>query len=427
MKLTKGRVAKLIIVTMAIIIISASYIVYAKTVNDKDNKNKIEVEEVNKPIVLEQSTIKYNDRQSLLFDLTYNDIKSNTVISPLAFEMQLVLNSNSKLQTGIETYTGEPIEKTLDEYSKLNIQELPTIIVDGNVGVEEVEVELDENGEPILADKTEIEKDKESKININNNIIITDDIRDVISENIESDDESEDASANDVINNFIIGEQKSSVTSIYKLDKQVRFTTKSTDTFHRFGDKNKDVTMLNSTERYFLENDFATGFMKPLTTDSKTYFVGILPKKSGSFDLLDLDISSLIASKEATKVKVGMPEFYVNDTFDLTESILIMGLDEWFSTDDVVSIMQNIEVDINGQGVTVREQNRLDDPTDENYVEDTENKQVYLNRPFAFVIYDSEIDKYILLGKITNPKVNPELSSEVTEEDTENIKIEEEN
>lgn len=433
MKITRGRIAKLIIVTLVITIISASYMVYARAVSDKDDKKKTEVvnvtksvKETSKPLELKPSTIKYNDRQALVFDLAYSNIKSNTVISPLAFEMQLVLNSTSKLQDSIETYTGESIEKTLSDYNKLKIDELPTIIIDGNVGVEEVEVSLDEKGEPIITEDSNKDKDVESKININNNVIVTDEIRDVISENIEADKEYDSTAINDVINEFIVGEQESSITSIYELSKQIRFSTKSTDTFYRFGNKNKEVTMLNSTERYFLENEFATGFMKPLNTDSKTYFIGILPKRSGSFDILDLDLASLINSKKAMKVKVGIPEFYVNNTFDLTDSILILGVPEWFSTDDIVSVKQNIKVDINGQGVTLREQSKLDNPTDEDYVEDSENKQVYLNRPFAFAIYDSDIDKYILLGKITNPNKNPELS-DIVEDNTEEIEEDEEN
>ena len=34
---------------------------------------------------------------------------------------------------------------------------------------------------------------------------------------------------------------------------------------------------------------------------------------------------------------------------------------------------------------------------------DEESKQIYLNRPFAFLIIDNETNNVLLIGKVTNP------------------------
>lgn len=393
----KRRIPKYIILTLSLIIVSASYIAYAYN-NDKSKASKkvervdekAEIIENKEPVVMKPSTIKYNERQALLFDLTYEDTKTNTVISPLAFEMQLALGADENTIDEIGVYTGKSIEEIKENYNKTLIKELPTIIIDGDIG---------------NSDEADTSDSSESKISIDKNIIRTSDIRNVISENMELAENIDGDDINKVINQIIIGEESRKLTSVYELDNsKISFNSKSKDVFHRFGDKNSNVTMLNSVENIYLENKFATGFMKPLSGNNEIMFVGILPNKKGAFDLLELDIDSLISSQTYEKVKVGMPEIQLNKSYDLTENMLMLGIKGWI--ENPINIVHKIRLDITGENTILMQTNKLPDSTDKNYVGNPDEKMVYLNRPFGFLLYDTVTCEYILMGKITNPRVN---------------------
>ena len=190
--------------------------------------------------------------------------------------------------------------------------------------------------------------------------------------------------------------------------KDIRETT-----FKLTDNETKEVSGLYSTENYYLENDKAKGFMKYY--DGNRYaFVGILPNdEDASFKFSDLDIKSLLDSKEELKVNVMIPKFTFDNKNDLESLVGSLGLESILKTNafdkiineapmSVTKIIQKtkIELDENGtKAAAVTEIEMLKNAV----AKIDETKQVYLDRPFAFLIYDTEKDVVLFAGKVVNP------------------------
>ncbi len=174
-----------------------------------------------------------------------------------------------------------------------------------------------------------------------------------------------------------------------------------------------EVQMMNSTEDIYLENENATGFIKNYRDGLS--FVGILPKHEGEFSLSEIDPESLLETRTSDyDVSVKLPKFKLSDRNSLVEALSDMGLEELFdpSAADlsnmasggslyVDSMIQKTCIDINELGteaaaVTEFEAKETALPVEKDV------REVYLNRPFAFAIYDNENDEFLFVGKIVN-------------------------
>ena len=170
---------------------------------------------------------------------------------------------------------------------------------------------------------------------------------------------------------------------------------------------------LMSTENRYFENEKATGFMK-LYKGDRYAFVGILPKEEGNFTLSDLNIGSLLKNSSREDVNVKIPQFEFDAEYELTDSLKDVGLGSTLDPSkepfpyilkkgsmEINKIIQKTKIKLDREGteaaaVTVIEM-------DNAAVKLNEPKEVSLNRPFAFLIYDTQENKTLFIGKVINP------------------------
>ncbi len=171
--------------------------------------------------------------------------------------------------------------------------------------------------------------------------------------------------------------------------------------------------MRNSGGAYF-ENDKATAF--GCTYKNGLKFIGILPKETGDFTIEALDITSLLASETYEyNVTACMPKLTFDTNLPLADALSAAGLSEIFERDKadfsgmseadlwVSDVLQKTRLELdehktkasaatgimmNGAGAMPKEDMR---------------REVFLDRPFAFVIYDSAENQIVFLGKVTEP------------------------
>lgn len=170
-----------------------------------------------------------------------------------------------------------------------------------------------------------------------------------------------------------------------------------------------EVTMMHKygLSNYF-ESDYAEGFMLPYN-DPNIVFVGILPKEEGSFSVSELNIDDLL-SNESNKysVHIALPQFKLETTNSLYEVLNDNGLAPVFSTssfnklsdsDMIVSdVIQKTYIDVNAQGTEAAAVTAVISKTTS--IEEKETREIILNRPFVFMIYDRENHEVLFIGKI---------------------------
>ena len=186
------------------------------------------------------------------------------------------------------------------------------------------------------------------------------------------------------------------------------------DTFTLSDGSEKELSLMRSDGGAYFENDNATAFSN--TYKNGLEFIGILPKETGDFTIESLDIPSLLTSKTYEyDVYARMPKLTFDTELPLAAALSAAGLSEIFERDKadlsgmseeelwVSDVLQKTRLELdehktkaaaataiatNGAGAMPKERIR---------------KEVFLDRPFAFVIYDSAEDQIVFLGKVTEP------------------------
>ena len=194
----------------------------------------------------------------------------------------------------------------------------------------------------------------------------------------------------------------------------------TTHSFTDFDGNSTEQEMLCDSLTTYYENDYATAFAKGYQNGMK--FIGILPKETGEFTLSDLDTESLLES-ETTEYDVNalMPKLDFDTTADgIVEILKAQGVETVFDkgqsdlsgliemeADEITYISDiiqktKIELDENGTKAAAVTAIMMNCTSALQPVQ-REVKQVYLDRPFAFVIYDEENEQIVFMGKVVTP------------------------
>lgn len=182
------------------------------------------------------------------------------------------------------------------------------------------------------------------------------------------------------------------------------------------GTTTKTALMRNGGSAYF-ENDSAEAFS--VYYKNGMQFIGILPKKTGDFTLESLDIPALLKSETHDyDVSARMPKLDFETEFPLTDALKAAGLsdvfsplnsdftpmqgsaDEHFYLSEVIQ-KTKLELDEEGTRASAVTAAIMNDTAAAVIPEEREIKEVFLNRPFAFLIYDGEAEQTVFLGKVT--------------------------
>ena len=180
----------------------------------------------------------------------------------------------------------------------------------------------------------------------------------------------------------------------------------------------KDVPMMNGEGEFFFKERQTVGFSKSYE-GGQFEFVGILPSseicdEDGNFRVEDVDIRSLLNSRTGEyDVNVKMPRFKAENTLVLTDALKSTVLAPALASDAdfsgitqkeelcISDIIQKVVVDVNEKGTEAAAVTEVIMKTTA-VMEPTEIKEITLDRPFLFLIYDRENDEILFMGKVAN-------------------------
>lgn len=182
----------------------------------------------------------------------------------------------------------------------------------------------------------------------------------------------------------------------------------------------QDVELMYSTEGKYLEEEKATGFIK-YYKGGKYAFVALLPNEGvtvaeyiGSLD--GASLNALLANAESRTVETAIPKFETEYDTEMSEILQAMGMADAFnvtladfsnlgeSTEENIyinSVIHKTYIQVGEKGtkagaVTVVEMNDgAAGPPDE-------VKQVYLDRPFVYMLIDCENNIPFFIGTMMN-------------------------
>ncbi|MBE5861435.1 MAG: serpin family protein [Lachnospiraceae bacterium] len=178
----------------------------------------------------------------------------------------------------------------------------------------------------------------------------------------------------------------------------------------------QDMLVDYSLSKYF-ENEHCTAFAKNYYNGFE--FIGILPKEEGDFSLSDLDLKSLMESRtEEYDVRAIMPKLeFETMTENVVDILKAEGVLKIFDPaceefDKMVEgrslfvsdILQKCKIELDEEGTRAAAVTVILAKDTAAFIEPVQReiKEVFLDRPFAFLIYDSNNDQILFAGKVTD-------------------------
>lgn len=179
----------------------------------------------------------------------------------------------------------------------------------------------------------------------------------------------------------------------------------------------KEIPLMRNGGDVYYENDKATAF--GCYYKNGMQFIGILPKENGDFTLEGLDIPSLLENANSSDYDVAarMPRLNFESDFPLKEALEAAGMEVIFDRNSadftkmqenpndgfyISDIIQKTKLELDEYGTKAAAAtaalvagNAMPQPK--------ELREVTLDRPFAFLIYDAEQGQIAFMGKVTNP------------------------
>lgn len=187
---------------------------------------------------------------------------------------------------------------------------------------------------------------------------------------------------------------------------------------HEFTDlqgNKKEQEMLSDTLGAYYENEHATAFSKNYYNGFQ--FIGILPKAEGDFELGDLDLKSLLESEtNEYDVRALMPQLnYETESENVIDVLKAQGVYRAFDEERaefyrmiedeplyISKIIQKCKIELDKDGTRAAAVTAIFMTKESAAIrpKEKEVKEVYLDRPFAFLIYDSQKDQIVFAGKV---------------------------
>lgn len=179
---------------------------------------------------------------------------------------------------------------------------------------------------------------------------------------------------------------------------------------------------LRSQELYYLENEVATGVMKPYQGGAYA-FVGLLPKGDltllGLLDALDGEsLQALLRTPQETTVQTILPKFETKYNVELKEVLVDMGMPQAFdeqqaefaglgaSTDGNIYINQILHqsfLSLGEQGTRAGAATVVEIKSGCSMMEPEEPKEVLLDQPFLYLLIDTKSCVPFLIGTMQDP------------------------
>lgn len=174
----------------------------------------------------------------------------------------------------------------------------------------------------------------------------------------------------------------------------------------------KEIAYMTGEANQYFENDKATAFS--YSYKNGLSFIGILPKTEGEFEISDLNIEELLENQiEATKINVEMPRLnFETEVNGIKDMMIDIGMEQIFSDeaefDEILegsvlhidNIIQKCKLELDENGTKASAVTAIIMYDNAMLIDESNIKEVTLNRPFAFLIYDSEMNQIVFIGKV---------------------------
>lgn len=368
-----------------------------EVVDDKINEEVKENTEIKKEVYT-NPTANLSKNIEIL-DLSYNG--DNVMISPTSLNISIGMLANGadgKTFVELEDFLGCDIRR----YNAFARNYMEDYVNGVNIANS---IWIDENYklENVFNDTLYFDYNAEyGKLNFTSSESV-DIINDWVSENT-------DGRIEKILDNIPV-DSKTIITNVVDFDMEwnIHFTKYENG---KFSNGNNVVYLMRNTDTKYYENDYATGFA--INYDNNRYsFIGILPKQEGEFNVSDLDIEGLLKTGTLKKVDYKLPEFEFECDIKLKDCLESIGMENVFSSNaDFSKILQeeennNIDIVQKTKILVNRFGTKASAATTTivfgGMFNPDEPKQVYLDRPFVFLIYDNEVDECLFIGKVVNP------------------------
>lgn len=331
-------------------------------------------------------------------ELTYSRINDENIITI----KEIKKYNLSKNEKTYNSYTIKSLlDKELNNYEtyiiKNNVYNYNEIYIDSKIGKKNIE----ENFLSYIKDFNTIISEYSTENIETTTKEINDKVKDLTNENIKRVVEQSDITDNKII-------MINSLYFNYEWDTNIQKSNVINEEFYNADESIGAVEMMYTKENIYLENDYAQGFIKNFE-NGKYSFIGVLPKKSGDFQLSTLDLNNLLLSPKEKKVLVGLPKISYQYETDIESLVSNYGIKEIFSSKSNLSKISsaNLEVGKMSQkiSITIGEKGTVSSKIDitniENYEIDSKDQPLVFNRPYAYLIINNETKEVILIGKVT--------------------------
>jgi serpin B len=194
--------------------------------------------------------------------------------------------------------------------------------------------------------------------------------------------------------------------------------------FSSSNNKNIVTDFISNTDLgSFYESNDAIAFSSPY--ENGLEFIGILPKnydKNNDFNLSDIDLEELLKTRkyhsniyvEMPKLDIEfdasltnilkenyMPSIFQTNNDDLDYILSKEYRDEWYVY--VSDILQNCKLKLDENGTEAAAVTSIIMDCENAIMMPEEQLDIILDRPFAFMIYDSQNENIIFIGKVIEP------------------------
>lgn len=182
----------------------------------------------------------------------------------------------------------------------------------------------------------------------------------------------------------------------------------------------KEVEFMYSEEQKYLSDENAVGFIKYFK-DHKYAFAALLPDKGvGLSDYIDSltgeKISALLASPQDVKVNASIPKFSYDYDIELSEQLKKMGMPDAFDADKadfgkigtheegnlfISSVIHKTFIEVSELGTKAGAATVVELACGSAYEPDPP-KEVYLDRPFVYMLIDCETNTPFFIGSLAD-------------------------
>ncbi len=189
-------------------------------------------------------------------------------------------------------------------------------------------------------------------------------------------------------------------------------------TFTNEKGETQDAEFMHSEEGCYLQDEHATGMLK-YYADRKYAFVAMLPEKGMSVadyvkTLDGAGIQKMLADKESTIVKVRLPKFTCESAYSMVDILKELGMSDAFGLEadftgmgtvpperiiHINRVLHKAKIEVNERG-TKAGAATIVEMTDGAAMPPERMMEVYLDRPFVYMIIDCENNLPVFMGTV---------------------------